>query len=179
MPLSYQQLEDIRCDTFADDIAIDLDRMRLWSEDEARAAILSLELGGWVEFLCDGRSTRARLTRIGEHSGRYLFLDRRGLKVADSSGMANETLNAIEIVQAFTLEKLQARKFSDSVEAAFDAAVSRIKVRFVMSFGSMFLLLGANTHFQQLLERLLPRFMALKEGVDLERVLSSLDINLF
>ena len=58
------------------------------SEDEARAAILSLEPGGWVEFLCDGRSTRARLTRIGEHSGRYLFLDRRGLKVADSSGEA-------------------------------------------------------------------------------------------
>jgi ATP-binding cassette subfamily B protein len=66
-------------------------------------------------------------------------------KVADSSGMANETLNAIEIVQAFTLEKLQSRKFSNAVEGAFDAAVSRIKVRFVMSFGSMFLLLGAIT----------------------------------
>ena len=66
-------------------------------------------------------------------------------KVADSSGMANETLNAIEIVQAFTLEPLQSRRFSETVEAAFVAAVKRIRVRFVMSFGSMFLLLGTVT----------------------------------
>jgi ATP-binding cassette subfamily B protein len=66
-------------------------------------------------------------------------------KVADSSGMANETLNAIQTVQAFTLEKLQSQRFSDSIEAAFDAALRRIKVRFVMSFGSMFLLFGAVT----------------------------------
>jgi ATP-binding cassette subfamily B protein len=66
-------------------------------------------------------------------------------KVADSSGMANETLNAIETVQAFTLEPLQSSRFSEAVEAAFGAALSRIKVRFVMSFGSMFLLFGAIT----------------------------------
>lgn len=64
-------------------------------------------------------------------------------KIADSSGMANETLNAIETVQAFTLESLQSSRFSAAVEAAFVAAVRRIKVRFVMSFGSMFLLFGA------------------------------------
>jgi len=66
-------------------------------------------------------------------------------KVADSSGMANETLNAIETVQAFTLEPLQSSRFGSSVEAAFVAALSRIRVRFVMSFGSMFLLFGAIT----------------------------------
>ncbi len=66
-------------------------------------------------------------------------------KVADSSGMANETLNAIQIVQAFTLEPLQSRRFSESVEAAFTAALSRIRVRFIMSFGSMFLLFGTVT----------------------------------
>lgn len=66
-------------------------------------------------------------------------------KIADSSGMANETLNAIEMVQAFTLEPLQSRRFSDVVEDAFDAALQRIRVRFVMSFGSMFLLFGAIT----------------------------------
>jgi len=66
-------------------------------------------------------------------------------KVADSSGMASETLNAIQTVQAFTLERLQSSRFSDSVEAAFGAALQRIKVRFVMSFGSMFLLFGAVT----------------------------------
>ena len=66
-------------------------------------------------------------------------------KVADSSGMANETLNAIQTVQAFTLEPLQSSRFGESVEAAFLAAVRRIRVRFVMSFGSMFLLFGAIT----------------------------------
>ena len=64
-------------------------------------------------------------------------------KVADSSGMANETLNAIETVQAFTLEPLQSKRFAAAVEASFLAAVQRIRVRFVMSFGSMFLLFGA------------------------------------
>ncbi len=66
-------------------------------------------------------------------------------KIADSSGMASETLNAIETVQAFTLEPLQSSRFGQTVEAAFVAALSRIKVRFVMSFGSMFLLFGAIT----------------------------------
>ena len=66
-------------------------------------------------------------------------------KVADSSGMASESLNAIETVQAFTLEPLQSSRFGDAVEASFGAALSRIKVRFVMSFGSMALLFGAIT----------------------------------
>jgi ATP-binding cassette subfamily B protein len=66
-------------------------------------------------------------------------------KVADSSGMANEALNAIQTVQAFTLESLQSRRFGEAVEASFQAAVKRIRIRFVMSFGSMFLLFGAVT----------------------------------
>jgi ATP-binding cassette subfamily B protein len=66
-------------------------------------------------------------------------------KVADSAGMANETLNAIQTVQSFTLEKLQSSRFSAAVEASFAAALARIKVRFVMSFGSMALLFGAIT----------------------------------
>ncbi|ABM03820.1 lipid A ABC exporter family, fused ATPase and inner membrane subunits [Psychromonas ingrahamii 37] len=66
-------------------------------------------------------------------------------KVAESSGMANEMLNAIETVQAYTLEKVQNQRFRKAVEAAFIAAIERIKLRFVMSFSSMFLLLGAIT----------------------------------
>lgn len=66
-------------------------------------------------------------------------------KIAESSGMANEMLNAIETVQAFTLETVQNQRFKKAVEAAFIAAVKRIKLRFVMSFSSMFLLLGAIT----------------------------------
>ncbi|MDP6436105.1 MAG: ABC transporter transmembrane domain-containing protein [Gammaproteobacteria bacterium] len=66
-------------------------------------------------------------------------------RVADSSGMANETLNAIQTVQAFTLESLQSKRFGTAVEDAFLAAIRRIRVRFVMSFGTMFLLFGAIT----------------------------------
>lgn len=66
-------------------------------------------------------------------------------KIAESSGMANEMLNAIETVQAYTLETVQNQRFGKAVEAALIAAVERIKYRFVMSFSSMFLLLGAIT----------------------------------
>lgn len=66
-------------------------------------------------------------------------------KIAQSSGMASETLNAIETVQAFTLESLQCQRFGKTVEAAFFTAVERIRLRFMMSFFSLFLLLGAIT----------------------------------
>jgi ATP-binding cassette, subfamily B, bacterial len=66
-------------------------------------------------------------------------------KIAESSGMASEMLNAIETVQAFTLETVQNKRFGKAVEGAFVAAVKRIKLRFVMAFSSMFLLLGAIT----------------------------------
>ena len=66
-------------------------------------------------------------------------------KIAQSSGMASETLNAIETVQAFTLESLQCQRFGKTVEAAFVTAVERIRLRFMMSFFSLFLLLGAIT----------------------------------
>ncbi len=54
-------------------------------------------------------------------------------RVADSSGIAGEVLNAIHIVQAFTLEDLQHRRFSDSVEQSFDAARRRLSVGALLS----------------------------------------------
>ncbi|MEH6454001.1 MAG: ABC transporter transmembrane domain-containing protein [Psychromonas sp.] len=66
-------------------------------------------------------------------------------KIAESSAMANETINAIETVQAFTLEKMQSQRFAVAVEKAFIAAVSRIRVRFIMSFFTMFLLFSTCT----------------------------------
>jgi ATP-binding cassette subfamily B protein len=53
--------------------------------------------------------------------------------MADSSGLAGETLNAMQTVQAFTLEALQSRKFSDAVEAGFATAVLRNRVRAVLT----------------------------------------------
>jgi len=50
-------------------------------------------------------------------------------RVADTSGLAGETLNAIQTVQAFTLEELQGRRYDDMVEQSFDTAVRRTRVR--------------------------------------------------
>jgi len=66
-------------------------------------------------------------------------------RVADSSGIANETLNAIQTVQSYSLESLQSKRFAVAVESAFMAAVQRIRARFAMSFAGMFLLSGAVT----------------------------------
>ena len=54
-------------------------------------------------------------------------------RVADSSGIAGEVLNAIHIVQAFTMESLQSRRFSDAVERSFQAAKRRLSVGALLS----------------------------------------------
>ena len=54
-------------------------------------------------------------------------------RVADSSGIAGEVLNAIQIVQAFTMESLQSRRFSDAVERSFIAARRRLSVAALLS----------------------------------------------
>jgi ATP-binding cassette subfamily B protein len=50
-------------------------------------------------------------------------------RIADTSGLAGETLNAIQTVQAFTLEELHGRRYDDMVEKSFDTAVKRTRVR--------------------------------------------------
>ncbi len=54
-------------------------------------------------------------------------------RVADSSGVAGEVLNAINIIQAFTLEEFQARRFGDAVERAFVAARQRLRTSALLS----------------------------------------------
>ncbi len=54
-------------------------------------------------------------------------------RVADCSGLADETLNAIHIVQAFTLERFQSNRFAQSVEAVFITARKRILMSSILS----------------------------------------------
>ena len=54
-------------------------------------------------------------------------------RVAASSGIAGESLNAIQVVQAFTLETLQSRRFSAAVERSFTAARRRLSVGALLS----------------------------------------------
>ncbi|NKI96932.1 ABC transporter transmembrane domain-containing protein [Rhizobacter sp. SG703] len=50
-------------------------------------------------------------------------------RVADSSAIAAEVLNAVPVVQSYTQEAREARRFSDSTENAFATAVRRTRVR--------------------------------------------------
>jgi len=62
-------------------------------EDEYTEIVRSLDVGSWVEFYhVDGSKTSARLTWMSPVTGRYLFTDRKGMKVADATvhGLAAE-----------------------------------------------------------------------------------------
>jgi ATP-binding cassette subfamily B protein len=50
-------------------------------------------------------------------------------RIADTSGLAGETLNAIQTVQAFTLEDLQSERYRRAVEDSFVTAIRRTRVR--------------------------------------------------
>ena len=64
-------------------------------------------------------------------------------KVADVGARANESLTALNIVQAFTQEQSEARRFGDHVDEAFMAAKRRIQVRAALTFTMIFMIFGA------------------------------------
>ena len=67
-------------------------------------------------------------------AGRYIRrLSRQSQdRVADTSSLAGETLNAMQTVQAFTLEDLQVRRYADAVRNSFRTAVRRIRMNAVL-----------------------------------------------
>ena len=104
-------------------------------------ALTSPRLMGWIVLLVPiviaplilvGRTVR-KLSRVAQDG------------IADSSGLAGETLNAIQTVQAFTLENLQAGRFQASVEGAFRSAVRRTKARALLTALGVMLVFGAMT----------------------------------
>ena len=64
-------------------------------------------------------------------------------KVADSSGLAGEMLNAIQTVQAFTLEKFQSERFSEAVDDTFTTAIRRIRTRALLTALAILTIFGA------------------------------------
>ena len=66
-------------------------------------------------------------------------------RVADTSGLADETLNAIQTVQAFTLETLQSRRYSEAVVESFKAAVRRVRTRAFLTALGITLVFGSIT----------------------------------
>jgi ATP-binding cassette subfamily B protein len=64
-------------------------------------------------------------------------------RIADTSGLAGETLNAIQTVQAFTLEELQSERYRRAVEDSFTTAVLRTRVRAALTaVGIMLVFVG-------------------------------------
>jgi ATP-binding cassette subfamily B protein len=53
-------------------------------------------------------------------------------RVADSSAIAAEVLNAIPVVQSYTQEAREAERFATSTESAFETAISRTRMRSVL-----------------------------------------------
>src|ERR1700681_699486 len=66
-------------------------------------------------------------------------------RIADTSGLAGETLNAIQTVQAFTLEGLQSERYRLAVEASFVTAVQRTRVRALLTGIGTWLVFGGIT----------------------------------
>jgi ATP-binding cassette subfamily B protein len=104
-------------------------------------ALTSPSLMGWIVLLVP--VVIAPLILVGRLV-RKLSRDAQD-GIADSSGLAGETLNAIQTVQAFTLENLQGERFHRSVEAAFGAAVRRTKARALLTALGVMLVFGAIT----------------------------------
>lgn len=73
-----------------------------------------------VPILLVGRRVR-RLSRTAQD------------RIADTSSLVDETLNAIQTVQAFTLEDLQSRRYTEAVEKSFEAAIQRSRVRALLT----------------------------------------------
>lgn len=53
-------------------------------------------------------------------------------RVADTSSLAGETLNAMQTVQSFTLEELQIGRYAEAVKQSFLTAVRRIRMNTVL-----------------------------------------------
>lgn len=66
-------------------------------------------------------------------------------RVADVGAMVTETLSSMKIVQAFNQEARERRRFAGAVEATFDAARRRIRLRAFMTCIAIMLLFGSVT----------------------------------
>ncbi len=85
-----------------------------------------------VPLVLFGRRER-RLSRVAQE------------RVADLGSLAEETLNGLRVVQAFTREGLERSRFSVGVEASVGAALRRVRTRATLILGVILLGFGAIT----------------------------------
>ncbi|MFZ9060560.1 MAG: ABC transporter transmembrane domain-containing protein, partial [Steroidobacteraceae bacterium] len=104
-------------------------------------ALTSAKLTGWIVMFIP--VVIAPLVIVGRRVRRLSRVAQDG--IADSSGLAGETLNAIQTIQAFNLESLQDRRYSQTVQAAFDHAIRRTRIRALLTALGVTLVFGAIT----------------------------------
>ncbi|MBU6477725.1 MAG: DUF1631 family protein [Xanthomonadaceae bacterium] len=104
---------DVDDDFDPDDMSVNIDAGSL-------QAVRDLKVGGWVEFIDDaGTRERAKLSWISPISGKYLFVNRRGLKVADRTAVQLAT--ELHDNRAMVLEEVPL------FDRALDAIVDRLR----------------------------------------------------
>jgi len=90
--------------------------MLVWTNPRVMAIVLLMLLVVVLPALWIGRRVR-RLSRASQD------------RVADSSAIAAEVLNAIPVVQSYTAEGREAERFNQATQSAFDTAVRRTRAR--------------------------------------------------
>ena len=63
--------------------------------------------------------------------------------IAESSAIASETLNGIQMIQSFTLEGLLSKKFDQAVQQSFIAGISRNRSRALLTAFAIMIVFGA------------------------------------
>jgi len=66
-------------------------------------------------------------------------------RIADTSAIANETLNAVHAVKAYAREGIESRRYGEAVQGALRAAQKRITARAILTGGVIVLIFGAVT----------------------------------
>jgi ATP-binding cassette subfamily B protein len=64
-------------------------------------------------------------------------------RIADTSALASEALNAIQIVQAYVREAWEADRFDDAIEASFRTALRRIRARALLTAVAIMFVFGS------------------------------------
>jgi len=93
--------------------------MLVWSHPGVMVQVLAVVFLVVLPAMWYGRRVR-KLSRASQD------------RVADASAMASEVLNAIPLVQSYTAEDREARRFADASEQAFDTATRRSRARAVL-----------------------------------------------
>lgn len=93
--------------------------MLIWTNPYVMFQVLGILVLVVVPALWFGRRVR-KLSRASQD------------RIADSSAIAAEVLNAIPVVQSYTAEGREAQRFTDSTENAFETAVRRTRARSVL-----------------------------------------------